>query len=79
MRNRLIALTGDLEAAKDKLGTIKEFQFLRTDAERQQQIKDQTVIIMSLENDLGPVQERILNTQEKIDGWRIDLRELGSK
>lgn len=75
-RNRLISVTGEVAAAKDKLNTIKGFQFLRTDAEREQQIKNQTVIILSLENDLSSMQEKIMNMQRKIEDYKRQLTQV---
>lgn len=73
LRNQLILSTGDLAAAKDKLTSIKGYQFLRTDAERTQQIKDQTIIIMSLENQLSAIQQSIQNASIKIENWKQEL------
>lgn len=47
--SRLIDTRAELEAARDKLVRIKQFQFLRTGDEREQQIKDQTIVIENLE------------------------------
>ena len=54
---RLEELKAELYAAKDKMAEIKKFHFLRTDDEREEQIKEQEQIILSIENKLNAIRD----------------------
>jgi hypothetical protein len=59
LQNRLVLLKAELEVAKDKMNSIKQVQFLRTPAEREQQIRNQSTIIQNLELEIEGVPTRI--------------------
>lgn len=56
MKNRAMVVRADLEAAKGKLETIKQRQFLRTPSEREAQIRSQNIRISLLENEIIELQ-----------------------
>lgn len=49
IENRLALELANLEVEKDRLKTIKEYQFLRTQAEKEEQIKTQSYLIQNIE------------------------------
>ena len=75
-QNRMIVLTGDLEAARDKMTTIKGYQFLRSATEREEQIKNQSMVIQNLEIELNALHEQVFTKQETRDRWRQELSQL---
>lgn len=72
--NKLTLLKGELEVQKDRLNTIKQPQFLRTPAEREQQIRAQVVVIENTEKDIANLQDEIFKTGKKIDDLKIELK-----
>jgi len=58
-KQQLIKYKADLEAANDKMVQIKEFHFLRTGDEREQQIRQQSEYISHLEENIGIITQNI--------------------
>lgn len=65
---------GELAAANDKLNSIKEFQFGRSQVEREQQIKDQTIYIDDLEKQITDIESKIAEAKESIRDAKIELK-----
>jgi predicted nucleic acid-binding Zn-ribbon protein len=63
MNQNLMNAKADYAAAKDEMGRIQGFQFLRTADEREAQIKAQSIKIQTMEKDLQALAQRI-QTQE---------------
>jgi hypothetical protein len=65
---------GELEVAKDKLSRIKEWEFGRTSSEREDQIKQQTLVIDGIEKYIMDLQNGIPNIESKIDNFEMQLQ-----
>lgn len=76
IRNRAIVIHADLEAAKDKLETIKRPQFLRTPSEREAQIRSQTIRISMLENEIIELQKKAQKAGFLLEKWQRSLHAL---
>lgn len=63
----------ELEVQKDKLLQIKEFQWFRTKAEREQQIRDQMRLITDLEEEIQRLRNQILELEIKQENFRREL------
>ncbi|WP_331963141.1 hypothetical protein [Ohtaekwangia sp.] len=74
--NRLMIFKADLEAAKDKLATIKQYQLLRTADEREQQVRDQGIIIEKLEREVESILDRIDANEEAVKNIRLELSKI---
>jgi hypothetical protein len=62
----IISQKAELESAKDKMGSIKEWRFLRTDAERSQQIRNQSLVIQSIEKNISDNENYIERAEQSI-------------
>ena len=67
MNNELMARKADLEVAMNQMSKIKEFQLLRTDAEREQQVHDQSVKIQTLEQEIAVTEQEIAATTVQLN------------
>ena len=56
---KLAETKSELEVAKDKMNSVKEAQFLRTHSEREEQIKNQSLVIQGLEEKIIKMQQAI--------------------
>lgn len=65
---------GELEVAQDKLSRIKEWEFGRTPSEREDQIKQQTLVIDGIEKYIMDIQNGIPNIERKIVNFEIQLQ-----
>ena len=70
--NRLSVEIAKLEVEKDKLTTIKEPQFLRTQEEREEQIRKQSYLIQDIE-------KTIKNCNIMLDKIKTRLKEIDSE
>lgn len=64
--NQIVSYNATLEMEKDKMNRIKEFQLLRTSEERDQQIKDQSMLIQKIEKDINTLKNNLSITEEGI-------------
>ena len=74
--NRLIIFKADLEAAQDKLGTIRQYQLLRTPNEREEQIRNQTIVIEQIEQEVEAISAKINLCEEAARNIRAELIKL---
>jgi len=74
LKSELIETKGNLDAANDKMASIKEFQFGRTQAEREQQIKYQSMTISSFEERINEIEAKISETEMEIDKQKRALQ-----
>lgn len=74
MEMELSEAKADLEAAKDGMGKIKEWQLGRTPAEREQQIKNQTYKIDGLEKQIENLKTDIRTAKQKIIDFETELK-----
>ena len=65
MNNRLMAKRADLEVAKSEMSKIQEFQFLRTDGEKAQQVHDESLKIQTIQQEIAATEQEMaaLNLQ----------------
>jgi len=62
----------ELEVAKDELEKVKEFQFLRTEAERKQQIREATEHKLKIEENIQNLNTNIMYFKDSVR--RIEVR-----
>jgi len=67
MDNRLMTKKADLEVAKNQMNKIQEFQLLRTDYEREQQVHDQSIKIQTLEQEIAAAEQDIAVTRMQLN------------
>lgn len=72
--NRLSLLKAELEVAKDKLTTIKQYQFLRTPAEREEQVRAQALVIDQLEKGIATSLDELARREEIIRKTKNELK-----
>lgn len=72
--NVLSDAKGELEVAKDKLSRIKEWQFGRSNSEREEQIRNQTKVIDELEKYIEGLKKAIPQIEEEIDLFEMQLQ-----
>ena len=75
-RHLLVLRNADLAAARDKLSRVKQFQLLRTPEEREQQIRQQTIVIETIENDVLVIAKKIDATDMAIRNYKMALSKL---
>jgi hypothetical protein len=76
--NRLTILKAELEVSKDKLTTIKQYQFLRTSSEREDQVRNQILVVDQLEKEINTLLSEVLLREEIIQKTKSDLKEYES-
>jgi len=76
LRQRIETETAELQVAIDRLERIKQFKVLRTAAEREQQISDQTIVITRLETSLSNTKSHLQDVEQKVEGLREQLTRL---
>lgn len=62
----------ELEVAKDEVEKVKEFQFLRTEAERKQQIREATEYKLKIEENIQNLNTNIMYLKDSVR--RIEVR-----
>ncbi len=65
---------GDLAAAEDRLSTIKGFQFLRSASTREDQIRNQTIVIDNLERQIRELQKSVRIVEQNIEYYQNEKR-----
>lgn len=73
-KRSLMEAKASLEAAKDKMNTIREFQFGRTASERESQIKNQSITISSLEEELAQLIDQTKLAEDKLNRFKSVLQ-----
>ena len=61
LKQQLIDLKAQFEAAQARLGDVEQFKILRTADEKQQQIEEQTKIVETLRQQITDVEKQIVN------------------
>lgn len=72
LENEKVKMTAELEVAKDDMNQVKEFQLLRTEEEREEQIRKATEYGIRIE-------ERIEEIKRQADAMRDSARRTESK
>ena len=70
----LMDAKANLEAAKDKMNSIKEFEFGRAASEREDQIKSQSMVITSLEQSVKDIEQQIKDDENRISQLKAALQ-----
>ncbi len=73
-KSELANLKADLDVANDKLKHIKEFHMLRTDSDREQQIRNQDLVIQSIEENIQKYTSAIAECEQLIPQLQQQLR-----
>ncbi|MFN7495552.1 MAG: hypothetical protein ACK5RG_21710 [Cyclobacteriaceae bacterium] len=72
LENEVVRMAGELEVAKDDMNQVKEFQLLRTEEEREEQIRKSTEYRIRIE-------ERIEDIKRQANAMRDSSRRTESK
>jgi hypothetical protein len=73
LRQRIETETAELQVAIDRLERIKQFKVLRTAAEREQQISEQTIVITRLETSLNNAKSHLQDIEQKAEAIKEQL------
>jgi len=73
LENQITEYKGNLAVAIDRMAAIKEFQFGRTPDEREQQIRNQTILIDKIQKHISTLMNEISLREEKISIFESEL------
>lgn len=73
IENQISSLTAELAVQNDKLSSIQEFQFLRTTEEREQQIREQVLVINGIKKNIDELNTEISSITNQIVNLEIEL------
>ena len=73
IENNIMILVANLEAAKDKLNSIKQYQFLRTANEREAQIAGQVLLIQTIERECTEAKASAVLLQQQIEELTVEM------
>ncbi len=73
IENNIMILVANLEAAKDKLNSIKQYQFLRTANEREAQIAGQVLLIQTIEREWTEAKASAVLLQQQIEELTVEI------
>lgn len=75
LKNELSEAKGDAAAAADKMIKIKEWQFGRTSSEREEQVKNQTIIIDEANRKVSEIESAIVDAEASQKELELALKE----
>jgi chromosome segregation ATPase len=73
LETTMIKMAGELEVVKDDINQAKEFQMLRTEAEREQQIRNATEHRIKIEENIENLKSQILYFKDSVDRTKIKI------
>lgn len=76
LETQVTKMTGELEVAKDDINQVKEFHLLRTEAEREQQIRNATEYQIEVENKIDSLKNRIIALKDSASLTEIKIQNL---
>lgn len=76
IENKIMILVANLEAARDKLNSIKQYQFLRTANEREAQITSQLLLIQTIEKEWTESKASAALLQQQIDELAVNIKRM---
>jgi hypothetical protein len=76
MEKQLSLAKAELEVQREKLNTIKEFQFLRTAEEKDNQIRNQVLVIEKQEKEIEKPYKNLNEQEEDLRKMMGELRML---
>jgi len=71
--NRMELLKANLEVANDEMNKIKEFHFGRTDAEREAEIRDQSLKIQNIEREASELNNKLNQGKTQLAEYNSEL------
>lgn len=74
MQKALEIAKANLEAETDRMGKIKEWQIGRSTDEREQQIKNQSLNIQNIQDNISAIQQKINQTEDRIVALKNELQ-----
>jgi len=74
LKDNLAIAKGDAAAAKDKMVTIKEWQLGRTSSEREEQVKNQTIVIEEAERKIADIENAIVDAENAREELQLALK-----
>jgi hypothetical protein len=74
LENQITEYKGNLAVAIDRMAAIKEFQFGRTPDEREQQIRNQTILIDRIQKHISNQENEILSKEERLLTFVAELK-----
>lgn len=76
LEDLLVQTKGELEVAKDDINQVKEFQVLRSEQEREQQIRNATAYKIKIENRITKIEDDISTKKESVKLTENAIRHL---
>lgn len=73
LNNNLAITKANLEVANDEMSKTKEFHMFRTDAEREQQIREASLKVQNIQASIADIEEAINTENMKIAKLKEDL------
>jgi biotin synthase-related radical SAM superfamily protein len=74
LEDQLTQLKVELNVAIDKMETIKDIQLLRTPSEREEQIRNQSIVINQIEKEINKIPLQIQGTIMKINEFKSEIK-----
>jgi hypothetical protein len=71
-----IKMIGELEVAIDRIDQAKQFQFLRTENEREQQIRKASEYKLSIEQNIENLKKQLIELQDSVKQTEIKIEEI---
>jgi len=76
LETQLTKNIGELEVAKDDMNQVKEFQLLRTESEREQQIRNATEYKLKVEENIENIKSNIVYYKESVLRTEMKIQRL---
>jgi len=70
VKNAITNLNADLAAAKDRMIQIQDFHFLRTNSEREEQVKNQSIKIQRIEEKIEKLNDDLSSSENTLASYQ---------
>ena len=75
LRSQLENERANLEVENAKMNDLKGFKFLRTENEKEQQIKDQSLKIQSIQDNIAALEKNMTQIQEQLSSLESEIKQ----
>jgi chromosome segregation ATPase len=70
LKNALATFNADLDAAKDAMNQLKDFHFLRTNSEREEQVRNQSLKIQHIEEKIEKIKDALSSNESSLANYQ---------
>ncbi len=74
LKERIKIRMADLQGEKTRLESIESFHLLRTSAEKAEQVKNQSLVILNLEDEINTLRQQMNTTESKLLQVKEELK-----